>query len=64
MITRIVLLLIVAWVALRLYGQWRRLKAPTRGGRRVEAARKCPDCGAYVVGASPEPCARGDCRFR
>jgi hypothetical protein len=49
---------------LRLYGQWRRLKARPRDRRRVESARKCPDCGAYVVGADPSPCARPDCRFR
>jgi len=29
----------------------------------IEAARRCPDCDAYVVGDRPEPCARPDCRF-
>jgi hypothetical protein len=64
MTARLALLLLAAWLALRLYGQWRRLKAEPRGRPRVESARKCPDCGAYVVGSSPGPCARADCRFR
>ncbi|MFO1208296.1 MAG: hypothetical protein U1E40_03640 [Amaricoccus sp.] len=63
MIARILLVLVVGYLLLRVLGQWRALQRQ-RGGPRVEAARKCPDCGAYVVGAKSEVCARAGCRFR
>jgi hypothetical protein len=64
MIVRLALLLLVLMLVLALLGRWRR-----RIGRRpapppIEAARRCPDCDAYVFGLRPEPCARADCRFR
>jgi len=64
MIGRALLLFIAVWLAVRLARQWFALKAPPRDRPMVQGARKCPDCGAYVVGAKPEPCGRPDCRFR
>ncbi len=64
MIARLLLLLIVTYLALRLVGRWRPLKSPPPAGPAVQASRKCPQCGTYVVGASPEPCDRADCSFR
>jgi hypothetical protein len=64
MIVRLALLLLALLLVLAMLGRWRR-----RVGRRppappIEAARRCPDCDAYVVGSRPDPCARPDCRFR
>jgi hypothetical protein len=62
----LILLLVLALVASRIQ-RWLRQHLPARPpgpAPAVEAARKCPDCGAYVVGSRPEPCARPDCRYR
>jgi hypothetical protein len=55
MILRAALLLILVIVALRLLARWRRLTSRPRGGA-IEAARKCPDCGAWVMAGEPCPC--------
>jgi hypothetical protein len=65
MIGRVVLLLIAVAIVLAMIGKLRLPRLPRRpAGKAIEPARKCPDCGAYVVGSRPEPCARPDCRFR
>jgi hypothetical protein len=38
--------------------RWRKPPGAS-GGNRIEAARKCPDCGAYLIGPDPCPCADG-----
>ena len=63
MIARVLLVLVLGYLLVRVVRQWRALQRQ-RGGPKVEAARKCPDCGAYVVGARSEACVRDGCRFR
>jgi hypothetical protein len=63
-IVRILVLAAVVLLILRLIGKWRQLTAPRPPGPMVEAARKCPDCGTYVLGSDPEPCGRADCPSR
>jgi len=63
MIVRAALLLLLLLIVLAAIGRWRRIgqrPAPPR----IESARRCPDCDAYVFGPRPEPCERPDCRFR
>jgi hypothetical protein len=55
MIVRAALILLLALVALRLLGRWRRLAPRAKGGA-IEAARKCPACGAYVLAGQTCPC--------
>jgi hypothetical protein len=55
MIVRLALLVLVVALVLAVVGKWRRRELPGRRGRpAVEAARKCPVCGTYVLG--PVPC--------
>jgi hypothetical protein len=62
MIVKAALLFLVAALALGVLGRWTRRGSPRKGARgRIEPARKCPGCGAYVLGSRPEPCARPDC---
>ena len=58
MILRAALILILVIVAVRVLGRWRRVGAK-RPGRAIEAAHKCPDCGAYVLAGEVCPCSRG-----
>jgi hypothetical protein len=60
MIGRIVLLLIAVAIVMAMIGRLRLPKPPGRPA--VQSARKCPDCGAYVVG--DEPCTSPECRSR
>ena len=63
MIVRMALLLLIVVLVLAVLGKWRRLELPRRRSRpAVEAARKCPSCGAYVLASEPVPCER--CRAR
>ena len=65
MIVRAALLLLVALLVLGVINKWRRAQLSRREPPpRVQAARKCPACDAYVLGNDPEPCARPDCHFR
>ena len=65
MIVRLAVILLVAVAIASLIGRWRRPRVGARRpGAAVQAAWKCPDCGAYVFGSQPEPCARPECRFR
>jgi hypothetical protein len=58
-----VLLFLIVIAVLGMFGKWRLPKQLPRGPRRpaVEAARKCPVCGAYGVGEARAPCTRPDC---
>lgn len=51
MIGRILLIGLAVVLLLAMVGKLRLPKAP--GRRAVEAARKCPGCGAWVVGEGP-----------
>jgi hypothetical protein len=63
MILRILIVLALLALACVKLRQWLGPRIPPRpSGPPVEAGRKCPDCGAWVVGA--KPCARPDCQFR
>jgi hypothetical protein len=64
MIVRAALLLLALLLVLAVLGRWRRRVGRDSARPRVEAARRCPDCDAYVFGPRPEPCGRPDCRFR
>jgi hypothetical protein len=65
MITRVIVLVLVGLLIAGLIRKWMGPALP-RGRRAppIESARKRPGCDAYVLGASPEPCERGDCPFR
>jgi hypothetical protein len=65
MITRAIVLVLLGLLIAGLIRKWMDPALP-RGRRAapIESARKCPVCDAYVLGASPEPCERGDCPFR
>jgi hypothetical protein len=63
MIVRAAVLLLLLLVVLVALGRWRRI-AHRPAPPPIEAARRCPDCDAYVIGPRPEPCARPGCRFR
>jgi hypothetical protein len=56
-IVRAALVLLLAILALRLLARWRRLSAKPKGGA-IEAASKCPRCGAYVLAGETCPCTR------
>jgi hypothetical protein len=60
MIGRAVLLVIAVGLLMAMIGRWRLPKPPARPA--VQSARKCPDCGAYVVGDGP--CTTPGCRSR
>jgi hypothetical protein len=64
MILRILIVLVAVLLLVRLVGRWFRIDTPRREAPRVEVASKCPDCGAYVLGSAPGPCARAECRYR
>ena len=65
MIVRLAVILLLAIAIASVISRWRRPRVGARRpGTLVQAAWKCPDCGAYVFGSRPEPCARPDCRFR
>ncbi len=65
MMIKAVLLFLVVMLLLGMFGKWRLPKiAPRKRGTAIEPARKCSLCGAYIVGSTPEPCARSDCPAR
>lgn len=54
--TKVVTLFLVVMAVLALFG---RLRVPRVGGSRKPKAidsRKCPECGAFIVGKGPCPC--------
>jgi len=59
MISKIALFLLALVILAGAVSRWRRSDAPP--GKAIEPARKCPECGSYVMGAGPGPCARADC---
>jgi hypothetical protein len=54
MIVRLALLALVVLLVLRLASRWRRVADTLGKAPRIEAARKCPDCGTYLVAGHPE----------
>jgi hypothetical protein len=65
MILRLLVLLVLLALVVARVRRWLGPRIPPRpSGPPVEAGRKCADCGAWVVGAHPAPCARPDCPFR
>jgi hypothetical protein len=61
MVTKLALLVLAAVILAGAVSRWR--KPPgTSSGNKIEAARKCPDCGAYLIGSGPCPCADGSGR--
>jgi hypothetical protein len=56
MLLKIVVLFLVAIAVMAMFGRLR-LPGPRRGKDLPPKPRKCPDCGAYIVG-------RGDCACR
>ncbi|THD83612.1 hypothetical protein E7811_10055 [Aliigemmobacter aestuarii] len=57
MITKVIALFLLAMAVLAMFG---RLRFPGKGRRKPGAtasARKCPECGAYMIG-------KGDCRCK
>lgn len=62
---RAVLLFLVIIAILAMIGKWRLPNLPRRrSGTAIQAARKCPTCGAYNVGDPATPCERPDCPSR
>lgn len=58
MIVRVALVVIAVALLLAMLGRLRRPKVGGRPARRVEAARKCPACGSYVLDG--QTCSCGD----
>jgi hypothetical protein len=55
MITKLALLLLAAVLLAGIVSRWR--KPPPSRGNAIESARKCSDCGAYLIGPGPCACA-------
>ena len=64
MINRLIVLVLLGLLVAGLIRRWTRPAVTRTRARPIEAARKCPACEAYVLGASPEPCDRADCPYR
>lgn len=60
MLTRLALLVLLFLLAMKLVDGWRKRVEAGKAAPRVEAARKCPACGAYVLGDRPCTCGRPD----
>lgn len=55
MISKIALLAVALLILAGALAKWR--KTDAEPDKAIEPARKCPDCGAYVIGPGPCPCA-------
>ena len=55
MISKIALLALALVILAGAVAKWR--KSDAAPGKSIEPARKCPDCGAYMIGSGPCPCA-------
>lgn len=64
MIVRFAVLLLALLIVAAMISRWRKRLGRSAPPRPIEAADRCPDCGAYVVTARPGPCDRPGCRFR
>ncbi|HYN45884.1 MAG TPA: hypothetical protein VES64_04255 [Allosphingosinicella sp.] len=63
MILKLLIVLVLAFVLLSMTSRYLRPKVPPKAkGPAIETARKCPECGAYVVGAGP--CEQPGCASR
>lgn len=60
MLIKVVVLFLIGMLVLGMFGKLRRPKLPgIRRRKQVQEARKCPDCGSYVIGDGPCPCHGG-----
>lgn len=57
MISKIALVLVALVVLAGALSRWRKPPKAQPGANEIEAARKCPDCGTYLIGQGPCPCA-------
>lgn len=64
MIVKAVTLFLAFILLVGMFGKLMGPRTPRKPGPAIEAARKCPECGAYVIGNDPAPCERGDCPQR
>ena len=58
MMSKIALLLLAVLILAGAIAKWRRPEAPKRNA--IEPARKCAECGTFIVGAGPCPCLAAD----
>ena len=57
MLIKVVVLFLIGMLILGMFGKLRAPKLPGLGRRkRMEQARKCPDCNSYIIGDGPCPC--------
>jgi ribosomal protein L32 len=56
MMLKAVLVFLVAMAMLGLLGKGRRRMPRAGRDAKIEAARKCPSCGAYIIGEAPCIC--------
>ncbi len=54
MMTKIALLLVALVILAGALAKWR--KGDAAPGKAIEPARKCPDCGDYMIGPGACPC--------
>jgi hypothetical protein len=59
MIGRVALILVAVALLLAIMGKLSRPKVGRRKTGRVESARKCPECGAYVIEGAACRCGHG-----
>ena len=63
MITRLVVLVLLGLLIAGLIRKWTRPVLPRdRRGTTIESARRCPECGAYVLAGEVCACTRGQKR--
>lgn len=55
MISKIALVVLALVILAGALAKWR--KPDAAQGKAIEPARKCDDCGAYMIGPGPCPCA-------
>jgi hypothetical protein len=58
MMIKAVVIFLLAMAALGMAGKWRRRREPRTRSGKVEPARKCSACGAYLIGGAPCACGR------
>jgi len=64
MIFKVVTLFLAFILVVGMIGKLVSPRQPRKPGPAIEAARKCPECGTYVIGAAPAPCDRASCPHR
>jgi hypothetical protein len=64
MIFKVVTLFLAFILLVGMIGKFIAPRRPRGSEPAIEAARKCPECGSYVIGAAPAPCDRDTCPHR